>query len=79
MPTSVIAMNNVNKSSKSLTKGRPDAVTFESKGFRDVIWCPYANEPAFLEYHHETPWCPECNGNYEPETHEFIVHILKPK
>lgn len=49
-------------------------------GYRDVVWCPYANEPTFL-----TPGkkggvdCPMCNENFEPETHAFLLHILKPR
>lgn len=53
-------------------------VSFEPKGYRDVIWCPLLNEPGFLEYSHAGPECPNCQGNYEPETHPFIVHIEKP-
>lgn len=61
-------------------EGVKDAVTFESRGYRDVIWCPYMNEPAFLEYSHngKTSRCPNCDGNYEEDTHPFICHVLKP-
>ena len=63
--------------------GRPDSVEFDARGYRDVIWCPFLNEPAILEYRtlkngSRVPDCPNCNGNYEPETHEFICHIRKP-
>lgn len=57
---------------------REDWVTFEPTGYRDVIWCPYLNEPAIIQYKNGEPDCPNCPGNYEPETHEFICHILKP-
>jgi hypothetical protein len=63
-------------------KGRQDIVTFVGKGYRDVIWCPYLNEPAILEYVDingiRQPDCPNCNRNYESSTHIFICHILKP-
>lgn len=52
-------------------------VTYEAKGYRDVIWCPYLNEPAIIEYKDGKPDCHNCDGNYEPETHEFICHIEK--
>jgi hypothetical protein len=58
--------------------GRPDRVTFEPKGYRDVIWCPYGNEPTFLSWGRDNlPQCDNCNGNWEAETHPFICHILK--
>lgn len=57
-------------------------VIFEQKGFRDVVWCPYLNEPAFIEYvtlddGERGPHCQNCES-YKPETHQFICHILKP-
>jgi hypothetical protein len=51
-------------------------ITNEPKGFRDIMWCPYLNEPAILEYKEGKPWCPNCE-NFEAETHEFIGHIKK--
>jgi len=63
-------------------KGLPQYVVYEPKGFRDVMWCPYLNEPAIIEYRDKDgkkePYCPNCNGNFEPESHPFICHILKP-
>jgi len=60
---------------------RYDRVNYEvtdiPKGFRDVMWCPYANEPTFLAYVDGKPTCLECDGNFEFETHEFICHIKK--
>jgi hypothetical protein len=59
-------------------------VTFEEKGFRDVRWCPYLNEPFIVEYFSTgEAHCPNCEtlyepGNYEESTHKFICHILKP-
>lgn len=48
-------------------------------GFRDVVWCPYANEPTFLVSDEDgNPDCPLCAKNFEPETHPFILHVLKP-
>jgi hypothetical protein len=57
--------------------GIPDRVTFQPLGYRDVMWCPYLNEPAILEWRKDKPHCPNCNGNFEPETHPFICHIQK--
>ncbi len=48
------------------------------KGYRDLMWCPYLNEPAILEYEDGAPHCPNCNGNFEAETHVFMGHIHKP-
>ena len=69
-----------NKEEHMIQSGMPDKVTFAPKGFRDVIWCPYGNEPTFISYKPGTdePTCDQCNGNYEPENHPFIAHILKP-
>lgn len=46
-------------------------------GYRDVMWCPYANEPAFLIWKDDEPACSECS-NFEFMTHEFIAHVKKP-
>lgn len=48
-------------------------------GYRALMWCPYANEPAILEWRGSRPYCPNCNGNFEPETHAFIGRVLKPR
>lgn len=50
----------------------------EPTGFRDLMWCPYLNEPAILEYRNDVPSCPNCNGNFEAATHVFMGHIKKP-
>ena len=56
-----------------------DTVSYEPKGYRDVHWCPYVNEPYISEYNKDDqPDCPLCDGNYEPETHQFICHVYKP-
>ena len=54
---------------------------FAPQGFRDIIWCPYSNEPEFLGQTVDgtKPHCPGCNGNYEESTHPFVVHIGKPR
>lgn len=59
------------------SSGIPDRVTFHPLGFRDVMWCPYLNEPAILEWRKNKPHCPNCDGNFEPQTHPFICHIQK--
>lgn len=51
----------------------------EPKGFRDLMWCQYLNEPAILEYRDGRPHCPNCNGNFEAESHPFLGHIRKPR
>lgn len=51
----------------------------EPKGYRDLIWCPYGNEPAVLEYVDGKPYCPNCLNNFEAMTHGFIAHIKEPK
>lgn len=56
-------------------------VSFEPKGYRDVVWCPYGNEPAIIGSYGESEKsinCPECNGNFEYSTHPFICHLGKP-
>lgn len=53
-------------------------LTKEPKGFRDLMWCPYLNEPTILEYREGEPYCGCCDGNFEAETHEFIAHIKQP-
>ena len=58
--------------------GVEKAVEFEFRGVRDVIWCPYANEPTFLKYVNNEPDCDMCNKNYEEETHPYICTIRKP-
>jgi hypothetical protein len=58
-------------------EGRPDSVSFKPRGFRDVIWCPYLNEPAFLTYDDVRLDCPNCNHNFEVASHPFICHISK--
>ena len=54
---------------------------FAPQGFRDIIWCPYSNEPEFLGQTVDgtKPHCPGCNGNYEESTHQFVVHVGKPR
>jgi hypothetical protein len=51
----------------------------EPRGFRDLMWCPYLNEPAILEWRNELPHCPNCDGNFEASTHAFIGHVGKPR
>ncbi len=55
------------------------SLTFKPQGYRDVLWCPYLNEPWIMEYNVKTKEvsCPNCDGNYEPSTHPFICHINK--
>lgn len=52
------------------------------KGFRDIMWCPYINEPMILEWRGDEPYCSGCGNDktssFEPESHVFICHILKP-
>ena len=49
------------------------------KGYRDLMWCPYINEPTIIVFDEKNnPTCKECNGNFEAETHLFIGHIYKP-
>lgn len=57
---------------------RRRAVTFTPRGYRDVVWCPYLNEPAILQFKNGKPDCPNCNGNYEPGSHMFICNVRKP-
>ena len=49
---------------------------------RNVVWCPYLNEPAFLRIIEKDGRtlldCENCNHNYEPTSHPFICRILKP-
>jgi hypothetical protein len=51
----------------------------EPRGFRDLMWCPYMNEPAIIHWAAYKPYCPNCHGNFEPETHPFLLHIAKPE
>lgn len=58
----------------------PSAVLGENPtGSRDLMWCPYLNEPAILEWKDNKPHCPNCDGNFEAVTHTFLGHILKPR
>ena len=63
---------------KNYKHGKPKAVSFKFKGFRDVIYCPLANEPTFLKYSEDgEPFCDACDGNWEAVSHPFICHIDK--
>ena len=69
-----------------------EKLTYKPKGWRDIYWCWYANEPMVLEYRDDEPYCVECqckfkinkNGdgifdkNWLGADHIFICHILKP-
>jgi hypothetical protein len=60
-------------------KGLPNHVEWVSRGFRDVYWCPYLNEPVIITYpmdKNKTAWCVNCNGPMA-EDHWFIVSIRK--
>ena len=57
---------------------RKPILTDAPLGFRDLMWCPYLNEPAILEYSNNKPTCPNCRGNFEASTHAFLGHIKKP-
>ena len=60
--------------------GANECISFAPKGYRDVIWCPYLNEPTFVEYTQEGYLeCPNCNHNFEVATHKFICHIDNQK
>jgi len=69
-----------------MTKGLPQLVSFESRGFRDVYWCPSLNEPYIITYKLGTqfPVCSGCNNVYESiermenDFHTFICSIYKP-
>jgi hypothetical protein len=62
-----------------LTDKRPtNGPSFVPKGMRDVMWCPYMNEPMILEYKGDAPTCPGCGDSFEASTHAFICHINKP-
>lgn len=60
-------------------------VTAEPKGFRDIYWCPYLNEPVILKYDGDKPKCDGCGNVYDSveqmadDTHTFICHVLKPR
>lgn len=58
--------------------GRQDKVSWVSRGFRDVRWCPYMNEPFIIQYKLGTNegMCPLCDS-FEADTHEFICSIHK--
>lgn len=72
-------------------QGQPAKVTFESKGYRDVYWCPELNEPVVLVYEElfegREPVCDHCRAiiRYEEKPtgferlHVFICHVLKPE
>jgi hypothetical protein len=60
----------------------PECIVPHPRGVNDVVWCPYGNTPVFLKYDHEhggQPVCDGCNGNFEPETHEFLFSVRKPR
>lgn len=48
------------------------------RGTRDLMWCPYLNEPAIIEWDGDNPVCPNCK-NFEAATHTFMGHISKPR
>lgn len=63
-------------------QGLPDHVEFVSRGFRDVYWCPYLNEPIIVTYKmvgliDKEPWCEGCNGPMSETDHWFICTIRK--
>ncbi len=71
---------------KRIWDAQPDAAPVLRKHFTGhgtLIWCPYLNEPAFLEWIREdgkrVPDCPNCNRNFEPETHAFLFEVGKPR
>lgn len=69
---------------EALTTDNRSSVVFTASGVaigRNVIWCPYLNEPAFLQIDHKNNKldCPNCARNYEPSSHPFICRILKTK
>jgi hypothetical protein len=47
----------------------------EPKGFRDIYWCPYMNEPVVLKYRNGTndKYCELCDSGLDH--HIFICHI----
>jgi len=59
--------------------GFEGAVRFISRGFRDVYWCPYLNEPIIITYPlpDKKAWCSGCDGTMDTD-HMFICSILKP-
>lgn len=66
---------------------RHEIVTFEPKGFRDVYWCPYLNEPVIVEYRRPSPnkFCVNCSGDIDHpgvppfySKHTFICNVGKP-
>ena len=67
--------------SEAAKNGLKESVSFFPSDIaigRNVVWCPYLNEPAFLTIGNKGLDCPNCNGNYEPTSHTFICRILKP-
>ena len=63
--------------------GLPNCVEFVSRGFRDVFWCPYVNEPVVLMYRkdyaldNKRPYCDLCS-KWMDEDHTFICTVKKP-
>jgi hypothetical protein len=59
--------------------GLGTSVAYVSRGFRDVYWCPYLNEPVILTYSlaTDTPWCTGCDSELDSE-HTFICTVSKP-
>ncbi len=61
-------------------EAKQNCIGYEPKGYRDIVWCPYGNEPSFLGVDEDgNTDCRACSGNYEEETHPFICHIIKPR
>ena len=65
-----------------LTQESPSQPILSNKplGFRDLMWCPYSNEPIILSYDKDfRPNCTGCKGNFEASTHWFLGHVKKPR
>ena len=64
---------------KKISIGRPDVVTFEPTGYRDVYWCPLINEPYFHKYDTlgKVESCGGCGWDLTKENHEhvFLAHF----
>ncbi len=69
------------------------AVRFESYGYREIIWCHVINEPAWLHWKNDTPFCEACKwtdedykstetehelGTFFLQSHTWICGINKP-